>query len=79
MSFFSQVIVLRLGDFLLNKSLLARHRRKLLAGANGDVLGIGFGTGQGNALWSGHRLRLFRVTLSTRPNGFQRFPQASTW
>jgi ubiquinone/menaquinone biosynthesis C-methylase UbiE len=29
----------------LNKSLLARHRRGLLAGAHGDVLEIGFGTG----------------------------------
>jgi ubiquinone/menaquinone biosynthesis C-methylase UbiE len=45
MRFFSQVIVPRLCDFLLNKSLLARHRRKLLAGACGDVLEIGFGTG----------------------------------
>jgi ubiquinone/menaquinone biosynthesis C-methylase UbiE len=45
MSFFSQVIVPRLCDFLLNKSLLARHRRELLAGAYGDVVEIGFGTG----------------------------------
>jgi ubiquinone/menaquinone biosynthesis C-methylase UbiE len=45
MSFFSQVIVPRLCDFLLNKSLLARHRRRLLARAHGDVLEIGFGTG----------------------------------
>jgi ubiquinone/menaquinone biosynthesis C-methylase UbiE len=45
MSFFSQVIVPRLCDFLLNKSLLARHRGELLAGAHGDVLEIGFGTG----------------------------------
>jgi ubiquinone/menaquinone biosynthesis C-methylase UbiE len=45
MSFFSQVIVPRLCDFLLNKSLLARHRRAVLAGAYGDVLEIGFGTG----------------------------------
>jgi ubiquinone/menaquinone biosynthesis C-methylase UbiE len=45
MSFFSQVIVPRLCDFLLNKSLLARHRRRLLAGAHGDVLKIGCGTG----------------------------------
>jgi ubiquinone/menaquinone biosynthesis C-methylase UbiE len=45
MSFFSQVIVPRLCDILLNKSLLARHRRGLLAGAYGDVLEIGFGTG----------------------------------
>ena len=45
MSLFSQAIVPRLCDFLLNKSLLARHRRELLAGAHGDVLEIGFGTG----------------------------------
>jgi ubiquinone/menaquinone biosynthesis C-methylase UbiE len=45
MSFFSQVIVPRLCDLLLNKSLLARQRRQLLAGAYGDVVEIGFGTG----------------------------------
>ena len=45
MRFFSQVIVPRLCDLLLNKSLLARHRRELLAGAYGDVVEIGFGTG----------------------------------
>src|SRR5262245_9172025 len=45
MRFFSQVIVPRLCDLLMNKSLLARHRRKLLAGAYGDVVEFGFGTG----------------------------------
>lgn len=45
MRFFSQVIVPRLCDLLLNKSLLARHRRQLLAGAYGDVVEIGSGTG----------------------------------
>jgi ubiquinone/menaquinone biosynthesis C-methylase UbiE len=45
MSFVSQVIVPRLCDFLLNKSLLTRHRRKLLAHTYGDALEIGFGTG----------------------------------
>jgi ubiquinone/menaquinone biosynthesis C-methylase UbiE len=45
LGFFSQVIVPRLCDLLLNKSLLARHRRQLLAGAYGDVVEIGFGTG----------------------------------
>jgi ubiquinone/menaquinone biosynthesis C-methylase UbiE len=44
-SFFSQVIVPRLCDLLMNKSLLVRHRRELLATAHGDVLEIGFGTG----------------------------------
>ena len=45
MGFFSQVIVPRLCDLLLNKPLLARHRRDLLASVHGDVLEIGFGTG----------------------------------
>jgi SAM-dependent methyltransferase len=45
MSFFSQVIVPRLCDLLLNKPLLSRHRRAVLAGAYGDVVEIGFGTG----------------------------------
>jgi ubiquinone/menaquinone biosynthesis C-methylase UbiE len=45
MRFFSQVIVARLCDFLLNKSFLTRHRRELLAAAYGDVVVIGFGTG----------------------------------
>jgi ubiquinone/menaquinone biosynthesis C-methylase UbiE len=43
--FFSQVIVPRLCDFFLNKPLLTRLRRELLAAAHGDVLEIGFGTG----------------------------------
>jgi ubiquinone/menaquinone biosynthesis C-methylase UbiE len=43
--FISQVIVPRLCDFLMNKHLLARHRRELLATAHGDVVEIGFGTG----------------------------------
>ena len=43
--YFSQIIVPRLCDFLLNKPLLARHRRALLAAAHGDVVEIGFGTG----------------------------------
>jgi ubiquinone/menaquinone biosynthesis C-methylase UbiE len=42
---FSQVVIPRLCDFLLNKPLLARHRLELLATAHGDVVEIGFGTG----------------------------------
>jgi ubiquinone/menaquinone biosynthesis C-methylase UbiE len=44
-SFYSQVIFPRLCNFLLNKPLVARHRRELLAHAYGDILEIGFGTG----------------------------------
>jgi hypothetical protein len=42
---YSQVIFPRLCDFLLDRPLIARQRRELLAHAHGDVLEIGFGTG----------------------------------
>jgi ubiquinone/menaquinone biosynthesis C-methylase UbiE len=61
MSFFSQVIVPRLCDFLLNKSLLARHRRELLAHAYGDVLEIGFGTGLNLPHYPAHVRKLTAV------------------
>jgi SAM-dependent methyltransferase len=43
--FYSKVIFPRLCDLLLNRPLVAQHRRELLAHAHGDVLEIGFGTG----------------------------------
>jgi ubiquinone/menaquinone biosynthesis C-methylase UbiE len=43
--FYSQIIFPRLCDFLLGRPFAARHRRELLAHAEGDVLEIGFGTG----------------------------------
>jgi ubiquinone/menaquinone biosynthesis C-methylase UbiE len=43
--FYSQVIFPRLCDFLMDKPFLAKHRRELLANANGNILEIGFGTG----------------------------------
>ena len=45
MGFYTQVIFPRLCDLLLNRPLVASHRRELLADAYGDVLEIGFGTG----------------------------------
>lgn len=45
MSIYSQVIFPRVCDLLLNRPLVGRHRRELLAHAYGDVLEIGFGTG----------------------------------
>ncbi len=45
MGFYSQGIFPRLCDLLLNRPFVAKHRRKLLAHAYGDVLEIGFGTG----------------------------------
>jgi ubiquinone/menaquinone biosynthesis C-methylase UbiE len=43
--FYTKVVFPRLCDLLLNRPLVARHRRELLAHAHGDVLEIGFGTG----------------------------------
>jgi SAM-dependent methyltransferase len=72
MSFFQQVIFPRLCDFLLNKSLLARHRRQLLAAAQGDVLEIGFGTG----LNLPHYPRAVRKLTAVDPNpGMHRLAQ----
>lgn len=45
MGWYKQVVFPRLCDLLLNRPLVARHRRGLLADAHGDVLEIGFGTG----------------------------------
>jgi ubiquinone/menaquinone biosynthesis C-methylase UbiE len=43
--FYSDVIFPRLCDLLMNRPLVARHRRQLLATVGGDVLEVGFGTG----------------------------------
>lgn len=45
MGFYTKVVFPRLCDLLLNRPLVARHRRELLAHASGNVLEIGFGTG----------------------------------
>jgi ubiquinone/menaquinone biosynthesis C-methylase UbiE len=45
MGFYGQVIVPLLCDFGLDRPLVARQRRELLAHAGGNILEIGFGTG----------------------------------
>jgi ubiquinone/menaquinone biosynthesis C-methylase UbiE len=45
MGFYSQVIFPRICNFVLDTPPVAEQRRKALAGAGGDVLEIGFGTG----------------------------------
>jgi ubiquinone/menaquinone biosynthesis C-methylase UbiE len=45
MGFYSQVIVPRLCDFSLDRPLVAKYRRALLAYASGNILELGFGTG----------------------------------
>ena len=45
MGFYAQVIVPLLCDFGLDRPFVAKHRRELLATAQGNVLEIGFGTG----------------------------------
>jgi ubiquinone/menaquinone biosynthesis C-methylase UbiE len=45
MGFYSRVIFPRLCEFALNQGRVAAQREKLLAGATGEVLEIGIGTG----------------------------------
>jgi SAM-dependent methyltransferase len=45
MPFYANLVFPRLCDFCLNRPAVARHRRRLLAQAAGNVLEIGFGTG----------------------------------
>jgi SAM-dependent methyltransferase len=45
MGFYSRVVFPRLCNFLLDNPIVADHRRELLAGADGEILEIGFGTG----------------------------------
>jgi ubiquinone/menaquinone biosynthesis C-methylase UbiE len=45
MGFYARVIVPFLCDFGLDRPLVARHRRELLAHTGGNILEIGFGTG----------------------------------
>jgi ubiquinone/menaquinone biosynthesis C-methylase UbiE len=69
---FSQVVVPRLCDFFLNRSLVARHRQELLAHASGNVLEIGFGTGLNLPCYP----RAVRKLTAVDPNpGMHRFAQ----
>ena len=45
MGFYSRVIFPRICNFVLDTPLVAEQRRKLLEGADGQILEIGFGTG----------------------------------
>jgi ubiquinone/menaquinone biosynthesis C-methylase UbiE len=45
MGFYARVIFPRLCDFVLDNPIVAKHRRELLAGAAGQILEIGFGSG----------------------------------
>lgn len=45
MGFYSRAVFPRLCEFFLRQSFVAKHRRRLLAAASGEVLEIGFGTG----------------------------------
>ena len=72
MGFYSRVIFPRLCDLLLNRPLVARHRRDLLAHASGEVLEIGFGTGLNLPHYPAH----VRKIVTVDPNlGMQRLAQ----
>jgi ubiquinone/menaquinone biosynthesis C-methylase UbiE len=61
MGFYSQVIVPRLCDFSLDRPLVAKHRRELLAHACGNILELGFGTGLNLSCYPAHVLKLTTV------------------
>lgn len=54
MGFYSRVVFPHLCDFLLGRPQVARHRRELLAGATGEALEIGLGTGLNLPHYSPH-------------------------
>lgn len=54
MGFYSRVIFPRLCDFTLDRPFVAKHRRELLSGVNGEILEIGFGTGLNLAQYPAH-------------------------
>jgi ubiquinone/menaquinone biosynthesis C-methylase UbiE len=60
-SIYLEVVFPLLCDLLLNRPLVARHRRELLAAAHGDVLEIGFGTGLNLPHYSSQVRRLTTV------------------
>jgi ubiquinone/menaquinone biosynthesis C-methylase UbiE len=54
MGFYSQVIIPLLCDFGLDRPVVAKYRRELLAHAGGNILEIGFGTGLNLACYPSH-------------------------
>lgn len=64
MGFYSRVIFPCLCDWLLDQPYLAEHRRALLAGAAGDVLEIGVGTGLNLPHYPAH----VRKIVTVEPN-----------
>jgi ubiquinone/menaquinone biosynthesis C-methylase UbiE len=70
--FFARVVFPRLCDFFLNKPLVAGHRRELLAGAYGDIVEIGFGTGLNLPYYSG---RVHKLTAVDPNPGMHRLAQ----
>jgi ubiquinone/menaquinone biosynthesis C-methylase UbiE len=61
MGFYSRVIVPRLCDFGLDRPLVAKHRRELLAHASGNILELGFGTGLNLSCYPAHVRKLTTV------------------
>ncbi|HEV3260186.1 MAG TPA: class I SAM-dependent methyltransferase [Gemmataceae bacterium] len=61
MKFYSQVILPWLCDFSLDRPFVARYRRELLAGASGEILEIGFGTGLNLPCYPQHVHRITAV------------------
>jgi ubiquinone/menaquinone biosynthesis C-methylase UbiE len=72
MNFYARVILPWLLDWAMDRETLNRHRRELLAEAQGDVLEIGFGTGVNLPFYPGEVRRL--TTIDPNP-GVNRLAQ----
>ena len=69
MGFYSQVIVPRLCDYVLDRPFVAKQRRELLSTVDGEVLEIGFGTGLNLAYYPEH---VHKITVVDPNSGMQR-------
>ncbi len=78
MGFYSQVIYPRLCDLLMKQEFLAKHRRELLAGASGEILEIGFGTGLNLPYYPPQVRRITAVDPSPGMHRIAREPIASS-
>jgi ubiquinone/menaquinone biosynthesis C-methylase UbiE len=59
--FYTQVVLPRLCDFLLDQPFVARYRRELLAEAGGAILELGSGTGLNLPLYPEHVRKITTV------------------
>jgi len=72
MGLYSRLIFPRICDCLMGSPMMAHHRKDLLAGVDGDVLEIGFGTGLNLSHYPGHVRKVTTVDPSVGMNRLAR-------